>query len=111
MEALSSPDGKPVLKIVLDKNRVQTTGRDLLADLILRLQIYKSTADAAQGIQYMHGLTKVDGDYEECGRWRSHDASNSVPPTLRRRPETCPSLCGYSTTCHGFTRTRLVSAA
>ncbi len=59
--------GDPVLEVHLDRDLIPSIGRTALQDLILRLQIYRCTADVLCGEKYMGSLTVVDGIY---GRWR-----------------------------------------
>lgn len=55
------------LKITIDKEKLVTSGRRAISDLLLRLHIYKCTGDVETGIPDMERLSVVDGQYL---RWR-----------------------------------------
>ncbi|KAI4188464.1 MAG: hypothetical protein L6R41_002143 [Letrouitia leprolyta] len=56
------------LKVFVDKDRVKTDGKAALRGMLLRLHMYRCTADIENCRQYYEDLSKVDGQYLE---WRS----------------------------------------
>jgi dipeptidyl-peptidase-3 len=48
------------LTISIDRSRIATDGRKAIGDLLVHLNVYKSTADAVGGTNYFEGLTVVD---------------------------------------------------
>ena len=55
------------LKVSVDRSRVQTNGKAALRGMLLRLHMYRCTADVKSCRQYYEDLSKVDGHYLE---WR-----------------------------------------
>ncbi len=62
----STPDG-PSLTVSIDRAQIATHARPALADLLLRLHIFRCTADVARCCTLYHALTTVDGRFLE---WR-----------------------------------------
>ena len=55
------------LKVSVDRTRIQTNGKAALRGMLLRLHMYRCTADVKSCRQYYEDLSKVDGHYLE---WR-----------------------------------------
>ncbi|KAI4236696.1 MAG: hypothetical protein LQ349_002382 [Xanthoria aureola] len=55
------------IKVSVDRSRIQTNGKAALRGMLLRLHMYRCTADAKSCRQYYEDLSKVDGHYLE---WR-----------------------------------------
>ena len=55
------------LKVCVDRSRIQTNGKAALRGMLLRLHMYRCTADVKSCRQYYEDLSKVDGHYLE---WR-----------------------------------------
>lgn len=73
------------MKLALNKERFQGDGRTLIGNLIERLEIYRATADAQNGIPFVSSLTSVDGKYVH---WRSIVALHERPRPLFIQPNT-----------------------
>ncbi|KRX08351.1 hypothetical protein PPERSA_03345 [Pseudocohnilembus persalinus] len=53
-------NGKDYLLINLDKEKIWTVGRSHIGDFLMKLQIYKSTADVKEGTKFFESYTEVD---------------------------------------------------
>lgn len=66
-ECICEEDGQPDLIISIDRSKINSVGRDAIAKFLMRLQLYKATADLENG-------QKMYGDYsavnEEMLAWR-----------------------------------------
>jgi len=51
------------LKVILNKDLIRGAGRNAVSNLLLRLQIYRATADIENGQPWFETLAQVDGDY------------------------------------------------
>ncbi|KAL8993729.1 MAG: hypothetical protein Q9169_006126 [Polycauliona sp. 2 TL-2023] len=56
------------LKVFVDRARIQADGKTALRGMLLRLHMYRCTADVESCRQYYEDLSKVDGQYLE---WRT----------------------------------------
>ncbi|KAJ5609905.1 dipeptidyl peptidase III [Penicillium herquei] len=62
------PEEDPDLEIILNKDLISSVARPSLSTLIMRLQIYRCTANVNATTDYMEELTSVNGQY---ARWRA----------------------------------------
>ncbi|KAL9607596.1 MAG: hypothetical protein Q9167_007500 [Letrouitia subvulpina] len=58
---------KDQLTVSVDRDRIKTDGKQALRGMLLRLHIYRCTADVESCRPYFEDLSKVDGDFLE---WR-----------------------------------------
>jgi dipeptidyl-peptidase-3 len=69
-ETLGS-DGKADLLITLDRSKIDTVGRKAIENYLLRIQIFKSTADLKSASEMFGKLTAVDNDGQyPWAQWR-----------------------------------------
>ncbi|OQR77211.1 dipeptidyl peptidase 3-like [Tropilaelaps mercedesae] len=61
-------DGKPDLFITLDRSKIETKGRRAIGDFLLKLQVYKATADFEKGLKMYLSYSKVMDR-----SWSGHD--------------------------------------
>lgn len=54
------------LKIVMDRNKILSHGLPSIEKFLLHLQVYKSTANAREGIPYFSQFTELDWEFEKC---------------------------------------------
>ncbi|KAF3911433.1 hypothetical protein ABW20_dc0104222 [Dactylellina cionopaga] len=67
------------LKVFVDKTKIKSHGLPALGDFLLRLHIYRSTADAQGCRKYYEELTTPS---EEFLRWRKMIVANKAPQEL-----------------------------
>lgn len=67
------------LTVHIDRSKVLTHGKPAIGRLLLRLHIYRCTADVVPCREYFEDLTRVDGIYSE---WRSIVLANKRPRQL-----------------------------
>uniref|UniRef100_S4RPD7 Uncharacterized protein n=1 Tax=Petromyzon marinus TaxID=7757 RepID=S4RPD7_PETMA len=58
-------DGRPDARISLDRAKIPTVGRAAIQDFLLKLQVYKSTADVDAGRALYAALSAVNDDTEQ----------------------------------------------
>ena len=98
-----SEPGK-MLKIRMEREKIHTVGRKAISDFLLKLQVYKSTADyEAANVLYEHYST-VDGDF---ANWRDIVLLNKQPRLVMVQANTeivedKVQLKTYDSTCDGF---------
>lgn len=98
-----SEPGK-MLKIRMDREKIYTVGRSAISDFLLKLQVYKSTADyEAANAMYEHYST-VDGDF---AKWRDIVLLNKQPRLVMVQANTelvddKVQLKTYDANCDGF---------
>jgi len=83
VEEIVGSDGKPDLLISLDASKIDTVGRKAIAEYLLRLQVYKSTADIKSAKQMFDKYTVVnnDGKYP-WANWREIVLDKKQPRKL-----------------------------
>lgn len=62
------PGPDPSLKIILDREKLTSSGRPALGDLIHKLQLFRSTKDVERGTKALEELTEVD---DQALEWRA----------------------------------------
>ncbi|KAL2024244.1 hypothetical protein VTK56DRAFT_9400 [Thermocarpiscus australiensis] len=67
------------LKVQVDRDKILTHGKPALGNMLLRLHMYRCTADADACRTYYEHLSKVDGEYLE---WRETVLANKPPPLV-----------------------------
>jgi len=60
IENLTGEDGQPDLLIKLDREKIKTTGKEAIANFLMRLQLYKATADVKSGQAMYQKYSNVD---------------------------------------------------
>jgi len=60
IEERTGEDGKPDLLITLNKDLIKTVGKDAISNFLMRLQLYKSTADFESGKEMYEKYSSVD---------------------------------------------------
>jgi len=73
------PGSTPDLSIHFDRSKIDSIGRPALQELILKLHIYRCTADVGPGSALFEELTAVDG---ECQQWRYAVLAHRQPRSL-----------------------------
>jgi dipeptidyl-peptidase-3 len=67
------------LTVRVDGSRILSHGKPALGEMLLRLHMYRCTADVAACRAYYEDLSKVDGEYLE---WREAVLANKPPPLV-----------------------------
>lgn len=62
VQQIVGADGKPDLLISLDRNKIYTVGRAAINDYLLKIQVFKATADVVSARTMFDRLTAVDND-------------------------------------------------
>lgn len=57
--------GEAGLEIRMDRSKIRSVGAPAVADLLAKLQIYKATADAENGVRFYLEATSVPEDWSE----------------------------------------------
>jgi len=60
IEQLTGEDGQPDLLMTLDRAKIETTGKEAISKFLMRLQLYKATADFEKGQKMYCGYSAVD---------------------------------------------------
>ena len=68
---------KQNLTVRVDRSKILTHGKPALGRMLLRLHMYRCTADAESCRRYYEELSRVDGKYVE---WRETVLANKPPP-------------------------------
>lgn len=67
------------LTVRVDRSKIVTHGKPALGRMLLRLHMYRCTADAKSCREYYEGLSDVHGEYLE---WRQTVLANKPPPMV-----------------------------
>lgn len=67
------------LTVHVDRSKILTDGKPALGNMLLRLHMYRCTADAAACRTYYEDLSRVEGEYLE---WRETVLANKPPPLV-----------------------------
>jgi dipeptidyl-peptidase-3 len=67
------------LTVHVDRTRITTHGKPALGDMLLRLHIYRCTADVVACRKYYEELSNVEGEYLA---WRETVLVNKPPPLV-----------------------------
>ncbi|XP_031625501.1 dipeptidyl peptidase 3-like [Contarinia nasturtii] len=72
------------LRITVDRTKIKSTGRRAIHDFLLKLQIYKSTADVVHGTAMFNDYAKVTNDSEPYTweNWREIVMAHKKPKTI-----------------------------
>ncbi|KAI1462265.1 dipeptidyl peptidase III [Annulohypoxylon moriforme] len=73
------------LRVRVDRSKIKTHGKKALGEMLLRLHIYRCTADVQKCREYYEDLSHVD---EECLKWRQTVIENKPPPLLNVQANT-----------------------
>ncbi|KAF2228173.1 peptidase family M49-domain-containing protein [Elsinoe ampelina] len=73
------------LTVRIDRSKMRTDGKKALGEMLLRLHIYRCTADVAACRGFYEELTRVDGQYTQ---WHSIVARTSQPKWVFSQPNT-----------------------
>lgn len=93
-----------MLRITLDREKIQTVGREAISNFLLKLQVYKSTADYEAANELYEHYSTVDGVFE---KWRNVVLLNKQPRLVMVQANTEESdgkveLKTYEANCDGF---------
>ncbi len=77
--AIAHSPSTQTLTVHVDRTKILTHGKPALGQMLLRLHIYRCTADVAACREYYEGLTKVE---EEDLRWRETVLARKPPPLV-----------------------------
>ena len=67
------------LRVHVDRSKIRSHGKPALGQMLLRLHMYRCTADAEGCRAYYEDLSRVDGEYVE---WRETVLTNKPPPLV-----------------------------
>ncbi|KFX87709.1 hypothetical protein V490_08064 [Pseudogymnoascus sp. VKM F-3557] len=67
---------KQILAVEVDRSKIRTHGKPALGRMLLRLHMYRCTADVQACRSYYEELSKVDGEYS---KWRDIVLANKEP--------------------------------
>jgi len=83
VEEKTGSDGKPDLLISMDASKIDTVGRKAISDYLLKIQVYKATADLKSAKQMFDKYTVVnnDGKYP-WANWREIVLDKKQPRKL-----------------------------
>uniref|UniRef100_A0A8C5E167 Dipeptidyl peptidase 3 n=1 Tax=Gouania willdenowi TaxID=441366 RepID=A0A8C5E167_GOUWI len=71
LKEVTGQDGKPDIRITLDRSKISTVGKDAIHRFLCKLQVFKSTADVAGGRALYEGYSTVsDGGSHDFLRLR-----------------------------------------
>ncbi|KAI0885173.1 dipeptidyl peptidase III [Annulohypoxylon maeteangense] len=73
------------LRVRVDRSKIRSHGKKALGEMLLRLHIYRCTADVQECKGYYEALSRVD---EECLKWRQTVIENQPPPLLNVQANT-----------------------
>lgn len=101
---IDETDPGKMLKITLDREKIQTVGREAISNFLLKLQVYKSTADYEAANELYEHYSTVDGIFE---KWRNIVLLNKQPRLVmvQANTEICDGkveLKTYEANCDGF---------
>lgn len=67
------------LTVRVDRSKIRTGGKAALGRMLLRLHMYRCTADVGACRAYYEDLSRVDGEYLD---WRETVLTNKPPPMV-----------------------------
>ncbi|KAK7931542.1 dipeptidyl-peptidase 3 [Apiospora marii] len=73
------------LRVKVDKTKILSHGKPALGQMLLRLHMYRCTADVQACREYYEGLSRVDGEYLS---WRETVLANKPPAMLNVQANT-----------------------
>lgn len=73
------------LTVIVDRSKIVSHGKKALGQMLLRLHMYRCTADVQACRQYYEDLSRVD---DERLRWRETVIANKPPPLLNVQANT-----------------------
>lgn len=76
-------DGNPDIEVRLDRSKVRTVGMDAMRRFLLKLQVYRSTANATQGAELFQLYSAVD---EQMLAFRTVVMARKLPRKLVLQP-------------------------
>ncbi|CAL8111205.1 unnamed protein product [Orchesella dallaii] len=102
-------DGKPDLELTLNQSKIDTVGRKAISDFLLKLQVYKSTADikSARSMFDKYSAVNNDGQYP-WAKWRDIVLDKKQPrkifvqPNLSLNGSGSVQLKSYDSSPEGF---------
>ncbi|KAI1809447.1 peptidase family M49-domain-containing protein [Poronia punctata] len=97
-------EDKKRLTVYIDRSKIMSYGKKALGHMLLRLHMYRSTADVEACRQYYEDLSRVD---EEKLGWRRTVLANKPPPLLNVQANTflegdTVTVKEYDKTCAGI---------
>lgn len=93
-----------MLRITMQRENIYSKGRKAISDFLLKLQVYKSTAEYDKAFELYEHYSTVDGDFE---RWRDIVLLNKQPRLVMVQSNTelvddKIVLKAYEASCEGF---------
>lgn len=73
---IEETDPGKMLRITMDREKIYSHGRKAISEFLMKLQVYKSTADYEKANALYEHYSTVDGDFE---RWRDIVLLNKQP--------------------------------
>lgn len=73
------------LRVKVDKSKIISHGKPALGRMLLRLHVYRCTADVKACREYYEDLSRVDGEYL---RWRETVLANKPPAMINVQANT-----------------------
>lgn len=67
------------LKVTVDQSKILTHGKPALGNMLLRLHVYRCTADTSACRAYYEDLSRVEAEHLE---WRQAVLANKPPPLV-----------------------------
>lgn len=105
-EVFSIEETEPgkMLKITMHRDKIYTTGRKAISDFLLKLQVYKSTADYEKANALYEQYSTVD---DQFAKWRDIVLLNKQPRLILIQSNTeiindKAQLIPYESSCEGF---------
>lgn len=73
------------LRVQVDRSKIASHGKKALGEMLLRLHVYRCTANVEECREYYEELSHVDGEYLT---WRETVVKNKLPPLLNVQSNT-----------------------
>jgi dipeptidyl-peptidase-3 len=84
LSIVSDPE-RQKLTVKLNESKILTDGKRALGNMLLRLHMYRCTAQVLECRTYYEDLSRVDGKYLQ---WREIVMVNKLPPLIYLQPNT-----------------------
>lgn len=98
IQRIEGEDGKPDIRVALDRSKIESVGKPAIGNFLLKLQVYKSTGDVATGGAMFSAYSEVSDDMLELRRIvmdRKEPRKLLVQPNMRLTESGEVTLCEY----------------